>query len=367
MNIGKNIYELRKAKKLTQGQLAEKLGVSEQAVSKWENNVCAPDVGMFPRVAKLFGVSIDRIYGFYLTDSDDEVTKIIEAADESMDTYREIEIITEGLKRFPNSARLKNYLAFSYAMVHRIAETEEEKTTARQKSLSLCEEVLATSGDEQQIDSALVTMSRLYIDAGDFSAATDAIQKMSAGNYYGRIAYTAAILARQNDIGKHLTFVEESLFSCWLAMCHSVDGLVHRLADDQKDYGRALEFQKLHLKLLELFDDGLKTELKNEGQVFYATSKMFLYEKCAEIHRNLGNKPECLDALRNFFGIADAVRAVAKSEDFHLSARNTYFAEATKDDMQEEYMSEVSPERVLKKYEVLLGDEPEFQVLKETT
>ncbi len=367
MNIGKNIYELRKAKKLTQGQLAEKLGVSEQAVSKWENNVCAPDVGMFPLLAKLFGVSIDRLYGFSLTDSDDEVTKIIEAADAGMDTYKEIEIITEGLKRFPNSARLKNYLAFSYSMVHRMAETKDEKTAALKKALSLCEEVLATSGDEEQIDSALITMSRIYIDTGDFPSASDAVQKMSAGNYYGRIAYTAAILAHKHDIEQQLIFVEESLFSCWLAMCHSVDGLVHSLADDQKDYGRALEFQKLQLKLLELFDDGLKSELKNEGQVFYATSRMFLYEKCAEIHRNLGNKPECLDALRKFFGIADAVRAIARSGDFHLSARNTYFAEAAKDDMQEEYMSEVFPERVLKKYEALLGNDPEFQALKETT
>ncbi len=365
MSIGKNIYELRKAKKWTQGQLAEKLGVSEQAVSKWENNVCAPDVSMFPLLARLFGVSIDRIYGFYLTDSEEEVTKILEDADASMDTYREIAILTEGLKRFPNSARLKNYLAFSYSMVHRIAETDEEKTSALKKALALCEEVISTSGDEKQIDNALITLSRIYIDTGDFPSASEAIQKMSAENYYGRIAYTAAILSRKHDIEKQLTFVEESMFSCWLAMCHIVDGLVHSLADNEKNFDRALEFQKLQLKLLELFDDGLKSELRSEGQVFYATSKMFLYEKCAEIHRNLGNKTECLDALQNFFGIADAVRAVATSKDFHLSQRNTYFAEATKEDIQEEYMSEVFPERVLKKYEVFLGNEPRFHAFKE--
>ena len=47
MNIGINIYTLRKEKKITQAQLAEKLGVSEQAISKWENNQCAPDVSLF--------------------------------------------------------------------------------------------------------------------------------------------------------------------------------------------------------------------------------------------------------------------------------------------------------------------------------
>ena len=42
MNIGRNIYTLRKEKQITQAQLAEKLGVSDQAVSKWENDLCAP-------------------------------------------------------------------------------------------------------------------------------------------------------------------------------------------------------------------------------------------------------------------------------------------------------------------------------------
>ncbi len=39
MNIGTNIYALRKEKKITQAQLAEKLGVSVQAISKWENEI----------------------------------------------------------------------------------------------------------------------------------------------------------------------------------------------------------------------------------------------------------------------------------------------------------------------------------------
>ena len=39
MNIGTNIYTLRKEKKITQSQLAEKLGVSIQSISKWENNL----------------------------------------------------------------------------------------------------------------------------------------------------------------------------------------------------------------------------------------------------------------------------------------------------------------------------------------
>ena len=75
MNIGKNIYTLRKEKKVTQAQLAEKLGVSEQAVSKWENDLCAPDVSMFPILADYFGVSIDHLFGRVQTKTESGFTQ----------------------------------------------------------------------------------------------------------------------------------------------------------------------------------------------------------------------------------------------------------------------------------------------------
>lgn len=63
MNIGKNIRRLRRRSDLTQCQLADKLGVTAQAVSKWENNMCIPDVALLPEIAGLFGVSIDELFG----------------------------------------------------------------------------------------------------------------------------------------------------------------------------------------------------------------------------------------------------------------------------------------------------------------
>lgn len=54
--LGKRIMALRKAAGMTQEQVAERLGVSPQAVSKWENDVSCPDVTMIPRIARLFNV-----------------------------------------------------------------------------------------------------------------------------------------------------------------------------------------------------------------------------------------------------------------------------------------------------------------------
>ena len=61
--MGKRIAANRKRLGLTQEQMAEKLGVTAQAVSKWENDQSCPDIAMIPRLAELFGVSTDELLG----------------------------------------------------------------------------------------------------------------------------------------------------------------------------------------------------------------------------------------------------------------------------------------------------------------
>ena len=59
--IGKRISEYRKKKNLKQDELAEMLGVSPQAVSKWENDLSCPDISLLPELSRILGVSIDEI------------------------------------------------------------------------------------------------------------------------------------------------------------------------------------------------------------------------------------------------------------------------------------------------------------------
>lgn len=57
------IYDLRKAGQMSQKELADAVGVSVQTVSKWENNVCMPDVTLLPDIAKFFRVTVDGLLG----------------------------------------------------------------------------------------------------------------------------------------------------------------------------------------------------------------------------------------------------------------------------------------------------------------
>jgi len=61
--LGKRIIENRKRLGLTQDRLAEQLGVTAQAVSKWENDQSCPDITTLPKLAEIFGISTDELLG----------------------------------------------------------------------------------------------------------------------------------------------------------------------------------------------------------------------------------------------------------------------------------------------------------------
>lgn len=72
--IGNRITKYRKGKGMTQEELAGRLGVSSQAVSKWENDASCPDIGLLPQLCKEMGISADEL----LTGKNDQVQMLPE-------------------------------------------------------------------------------------------------------------------------------------------------------------------------------------------------------------------------------------------------------------------------------------------------
>lgn len=70
--IGNRIAKFRKAKGMTQEELANQLGVSSQAVSKWENDASCPDISLLPQLCKVLGVTTDEL----LTGKNDDVIMV---------------------------------------------------------------------------------------------------------------------------------------------------------------------------------------------------------------------------------------------------------------------------------------------------
>ena len=63
LNLGNKIRELRRCDGRTQEALADAIGVTSQAVSRWESGGSYPDMELIPSIANYFGISIDELFG----------------------------------------------------------------------------------------------------------------------------------------------------------------------------------------------------------------------------------------------------------------------------------------------------------------
>lgn len=75
--FGEYIYKLRTAADLSQSELAKKLGVSDKAISKWENGKAKPQVDMLKKLAITFGVSVESLLGTLVEPVEKQITKIV--------------------------------------------------------------------------------------------------------------------------------------------------------------------------------------------------------------------------------------------------------------------------------------------------
>ena len=74
-NLGANIKTFRKNKGFTQEELAGMLGVTPQAVSRWESEAGLPDVSMIVPIAQALNITTDALLGYHVQSQDDRITE----------------------------------------------------------------------------------------------------------------------------------------------------------------------------------------------------------------------------------------------------------------------------------------------------
>lgn len=129
MNLSNKIKQLRYKASLTQEELADKLGLSPQAVSKWENAAAMPDNTLLPFLAEIFGVSIDELFDLTAEQKLRRIENRMELEEElPPDVFREYEdILTEQLNSSPNKLKATSLLAQLY---HHRMESDAKKAGA---------------------------------------------------------------------------------------------------------------------------------------------------------------------------------------------------------------------------------------------
>ena len=190
LELGNNIRQLRRRGKRTQEQLAEALGVTSQAVSRWESGGCFPDMNLIPSIANYFGVSIDELFGYTNQREqriDDLVTQIYEMKWKNNGVDRNIDeciaFARDTLVEFPGNDKLMLSLAsvlltagyVRYGECHLVNEegytiydTEKHKTYAEwREALPLYEKALQTLPLGKLRDRAVEELSQLYLNMGE--------------------------------------------------------------------------------------------------------------------------------------------------------------------------------------------------------
>lgn len=139
IKLGEKIKSLRKQKNLSQEVLANYLGVSFQAVSKWEGGTTMPDVTMIPAIASFFSVSTDELFDFNLYEMERQVDAVCSEAYRYRDTdaARAERILREGLRRYPGNDRILNNLLYTM-----------DYCTRAEEVITLCKSLMESSRDD---------------------------------------------------------------------------------------------------------------------------------------------------------------------------------------------------------------------------
>lgn len=157
IKLGEKIKSLRNQKNISQEVLANYLGVSFQAVSKWENGNTMPDVTMIPAIASFFGISTDELFDFNLFELEKQAEAICHEAYKYRftDGAESERILREGLQRFPGNDIILNNLLYTL-----------DYQTRADEVITLCKTLIESTKDDSVKYDACRILALCYKENG---------------------------------------------------------------------------------------------------------------------------------------------------------------------------------------------------------
>lgn len=171
--ISKKLKEFRKEHGNTQEELSNHLGISVQAVSKWERGEGYPDITLLPSIAFYYNKTVDELLGCGELEKNKKIEKITEqyAANGHAGKIEDnIALMREALKKFPNNLTFMSNLAHSLFFIG--------QETYLDECIELCEKILARSTDDTQRYAALQTITLSYSKKNRMEKAKEYAEKL---------------------------------------------------------------------------------------------------------------------------------------------------------------------------------------------
>ena len=264
MTTGETIKFYRKEKNLTQGQLAELIGVSTQAVSKWETDAGMPDISQIVPLAKVLEVSTDKLLGYTDAVYDKELKEIrkviddrlnfVDKTEEAWELYR----LTSGFfDKYPDVPDVALACLESYIELYFRKEIEATKEVFLENCDRYSNSVFRYETNSDNICKTYYLAARAYDLCGENSKAEEYMKKLPY--IYGDREYWEAEIAfadkRYEEAmdGIKKSFASKARF---LTRCIRLAARIHYEQADGAGVKNALELNEYMLRLLDALLSG---------------------------------------------------------------------------------------------------------------
>ena len=289
LDLGKRIRELRQRNRITQETLAEALGVTSQAVSRWEASGSYPDMEIVPAIANYFGVSIDELFG-YDNNRESKINQLLDKVESfgirgrSDDDWVEecLFVLREGLAEFPKNERLLLALADTLSEAgwrthkeHLYYDEEgfiqhdceyHKKNEYWLEAIKICEYLVGNADDNGIVTKAIMLLVSLYRNLGENDKAVNYAKMMPS-----LVKCQEILLALATDGKQQAQYIGEFLLKTADVLSEQ---LVYGLMVNRNHYDNDTPIEKIKgaIALFELLcDDG------NMGPYHSSVVKLYLY------------------------------------------------------------------------------------------
>ena len=240
IRLGEKIKSLRKQKNISQEVLAQALGVTFQAVSKWETGATMPDVSMIPAIARFFAVSTDELFDYNLLEQEEKVMKICHDAAQFRfsDPEKSEAMLREGLRQFPGNDVILNNLLYTMQTPDRSAE-----------KITICRSLIEiTKYDDVRFD-ALRILAQTYHEVGQQALVKPTLEQIPE-IYFSKLELMANLLDGQEAMDA----ARQHAIICRTDLMDMLSRL-SQLHREQGDWEQANEYAELTRNVYHLFKD----------------------------------------------------------------------------------------------------------------
>lgn len=173
LKLDENLRKFRLKRELTQEQFANILGVSAQAVSRWENGTTYPDITLLPTIASYFEVTLDELMGMEDFKNQEQLKELRAQLNENGSKgllYENILLLRDAIKNYPTDYELQlefiSYIRFCQCKNGR-ALSEEEQISLNREGVEIGNRILSRCTDGKIINRTTQQLCYIYFNLGE--------------------------------------------------------------------------------------------------------------------------------------------------------------------------------------------------------